>query len=131
MFSKYICSYLKQKKIFFFRKSIIKKNKGGGGGDLVGEKRTFLGRQKFLGDGVTGGAKNLAGWKQIVGLAGILKDFKFESKTKKLCYTKVGKFEIFEKHGCPPPLWNERSRKEHLYLGCDLKIQKSQKWSKF
>ena len=56
MFSKYICSYLKQKKIFF-RKSIIKKNKGGAG-DLVGEKRTFLGRQKFLANGVAGKSKN-------------------------------------------------------------------------
>ena len=58
MFFKYICSYLKQKKNFFFRKSIIKKNKGGGAGDLVGGKRTFLGSQKFLADGVAGKSKN-------------------------------------------------------------------------
>ncbi len=31
---------------------------------------------------------------------------------------KVSQFEIFEKQGCPPPLWNERYRKEHLYLAC-------------
>ena len=42
---------VKQNKFFFFRKSIIKKNKGGAG-HQVGGKRTFLGRQKFLADGV-------------------------------------------------------------------------------
>ena len=57
MFFKYICSYLKQKMFFLFRKSIIKKNKGEAG-DLVGEKRTFLGRQKFLANGVAGISKN-------------------------------------------------------------------------
>ncbi len=49
------------------------------------------------------GSQNLAERRKIVGLAMILKDFFFELKKKKLCYFKVSQFEIFEKHGCPPP----------------------------
>ena len=41
----------------------------------------------------------------------------FESKTKNLCYFKVGQFEIL-KNMVARPLWNERYRNEHLYLGC-------------
>ena len=58
MFSKYICPYLKQKKNFVLASPLSKKIKGGGAGDLVGEKGTFLGRQKFLADGVAGKSKN-------------------------------------------------------------------------
>ena len=47
---------LKKKKNFFSQVH-YQKNKGGAG-DLVGEKRTFLGRQKFLADGVAEKSKN-------------------------------------------------------------------------
>ena len=40
--------------------------------------------------------------QNLSGLVEIFKDFLIESKPKKLCYFKVGQFEIFEKYGCPP-----------------------------
>ena len=79
--------------------SLSAKTKGGAGHQM-GEKRNFLGRQKFLADGVAGGSK-FGRIIKNVGLAVIFNDFLFESKTKKLWYFKVGEFEISEKHGCP------------------------------
>ena len=58
-----------------------------GAGHQVGEKCSFLGRQKFL----AGGSNIWPGSSTIF----------FESKTKKLCNFKGGQFGIFEKHGCP------------------------------
>ena len=72
--------------------------KQGGAGQQVDEKRTFWATKISV-----WGAKIWLDEKKNVGLAEIFKDFLFESKTKKLCYFKVGKYEIFEKHGCPPP----------------------------
>ena len=46
-----------KKKNFFYASPLSKKIKGGAG-DLVGEKGTFLGRQKFLADGMAGKSKN-------------------------------------------------------------------------
>ena len=97
MFSKYICSYLKQKKIFFFRKSIIKKNKGGG--DLVGEKCTFFGRQKFLADGVAGRSKNRPGANFGHIAHSTSRNFNFNEKQKsyaswKLCNAKKSKIMV-------------------------------------
>jgi len=53
---------LNKKKFFFFASPLSKKIKGGAG-HQVGEKRNFLGRQKFLADGVAGGSKNRPGVK--------------------------------------------------------------------
>ena len=78
------------------------KTKEGGPGHLVPKKRTFWGRHKFLADYVAGGPKIWPDEKKNVGLAGIFKDFLFESKTKKLCHFKVSQFEFFEKQGWPP-----------------------------
>ncbi len=106
------------KKIFFFWiSSFLAKTKGGTRSPSA-KKTHFFGPTKISGRLCGRRSQNLAGWKKIVGLAGVFKDFLFESKTKKLCHFKVSQFEIFEKQGCPPPLWNERTRKEHLYLAC-------------
>ena len=61
-------------------------------------------------------------------MVGILKDFLFESKTKKLSYFKVGKIQNFWKTWLPPPLWNERYSKEHLYLGCLAQFEFQNIW---
>ena len=44
--------------------SFSAKTKGGGAGHQVGEKRNFLGRQKFLADGVAGDPKIWPGEKK-------------------------------------------------------------------
>ena len=75
-----------------------------GGRSPSAEKTHFFGATEISGRWGGRRSQNLAGWEKIVGLAGIFKDLFFESKTKKLCYFKVSQFEIFEKHGCPPPL---------------------------
>ena len=66
-----------------------------GGSSPSGGKCTFGGRQKFLADGVAGGAKILQGEKKKCWFDRIFKNFLFESKNKKVCYFKVGQFEIF------------------------------------
>ena len=43
-----------KKNIFFLNAIIFRKNKGGRAGHQVEEKQNFLGRQKFLADGVAG-----------------------------------------------------------------------------
>ena len=54
--------------------------------------------------------------KKLVSLAGIFTDLSFELKSKKLSNFKDGQFGTFEKHGCPPPLWNELPHKANFYL---------------
>ena len=103
MFSNYICSYLKHKKNFFFRKSIIEKNKGGGAGDLVGEKRNFLGRQKFLVHGVVGGSKNRPGANFGHVAHSTLRNFTFNEKQKSYASWKLCNAKKIKNHGCPPP----------------------------
>ena len=101
-------------KIFFWISSFLAKTKGGGRSPSA-KKTHFFGPTEISGRLCGRRSQNLAGWKIIVALAGIFKDFSFESKTKKLCHFKVSQFEIFEKQGCPP-LWNECWRKpEHLH----------------
>ena len=76
-----------------------------GGRSPSAKKTHFFGPTEISGRLCGRRSQNLAGWKKIVSLAGVFKDFLFESKTKKLCHFKVSQFEIFEKQGCPP-LWN-------------------------
>jgi len=52
-----IIRFKDKKKVFFFSQVHYQKKIKGRAGDLVGEKRTFLGRQKFLANGVAGGVK--------------------------------------------------------------------------
>ena len=117
MFSKYICSYLKQKKIVFFRKSIIKKNKGGAG-DLVGEKRTFLGKQKFL---VRWGGRRVqksAGCQFRPCCTLHFKEFQFQWKTKKVMLVESYVMPKNQKSWLPPPLWHSMSVFSRFVLRC-------------
>ena len=76
----------------------------------------FFGQTEISGRWGSQGSQNLTGWKKLVSLAGIFTDLLFELKSKKLCNFKDDQFGIFEKHGCPPPLWNELPHKENFYL---------------
>ena len=104
MFSKNICSYLKQKKIFFFA-SPLSKNIKGGAGNQVGEKRTFGGRQKFLADGVAGEPKNRLGVKLGHIPCPSSRILNLNQKQKSYANLKLAYSKNSKKHVCPPPLW--------------------------
>ena len=78
MFSKYICSYLKQKTIFFFASALSKKIKGGRTGHQVGEKRTFWGQTEISGQWGGRGTKKLAGCEIRSHSVPLFKNFKFK-----------------------------------------------------
>ena len=81
---------------------IIGENKGGAG-HQVGEKCSFLGRQKFLADGVTGGSKIWPGKKNYLVWPGFLTIFYLNQKQKSYVTLKLVNSE-FVKNMVAPPL---------------------------
>ena len=76
--------------------SLSAKTKGGGAGLVTkwGENGLFWGDRNFLPMGWPDENK-LFVWPRSSRI------FYLNQKQKKLCYFKVGQFEIFKKHGCP------------------------------
>ena len=94
VFQIHICSYLKQKKFFFFASPLSKKIKGGGYKlhqfqfdfrSPSGGKTHFFGQTEISGRWGGRGTKKSAGCEIGSHSMPLFKNFKFESKTKKLC----------------------------------------------
>ena len=81
---------------------IFGENKGGAG-HLVRKKHTFLGRQKFLADGVAGGPKIWPGGRKLLVWPGSSR-ICFLSQKKKSYVTLKSVNSKFLKNMVPPPL---------------------------
>ena len=88
---------------------IIGENKGAG--HQMGEKQNFLGRQKFLADGVAGGSKIWPSKKNYFVWPGSSTIFYLNQKQKIYVALKLVNSKFLKN------MVNERYRKEHLYLG--------------
>ena len=91
------------KKFFFFWILSFSAKTKEGAGHQVGEKRNFLGRQKFLADGVAGRSKNRPGANFGHVAHSTSRNFNFNEKQKsyaswKLCNAKKSKIMV-----APPP----------------------------
>ena len=108
---------LNKKKFFFFASPLSKKIKGGGRWPSGG-KRTFLGRQKFLADGVAGKSKNWpsANFAHIVPSTSRNLDSNQKQKSyvnSKLCNAEKSKIPLVVnvqiRQGSPEMIWHWRN----------------------
>ena len=113
MFSKYICSYLKQKKFFFFTSPLSKKIKEGGRWPSGG-KTHFFGQTEISG---RWGVQKSAGPISAM-LHTPLQGISISIKNKKVLPVKSYVMPKNQKSWLPPPLWHSMSVFSRFVLRC-------------